>query len=144
MTPTLRDDLIASVPLAIRVSQDSQAVAEAYNAMRHGVLGIVGRAEFSVWAAGNGLRAKIEDYASDPTSPLRSIALTCRDVILGAASGIDFSLADNRAMLGAWVSVGAITQTQSESLLALATHPDPIDELTIRAACWSDDGIWQL
>ncbi|MDD5297665.1 MAG: hypothetical protein PHU46_12200 [Rhodocyclaceae bacterium] len=140
----LRDDLMAAVPQAIRDSRDAAGVAAAYNAGRTRV-GSVTRADFAVWAAVTGVRGAIEDAAHDPTSPIRAVALSLLDFLQGGVSDtLDFSKAENQAMLGYWRSAGKVTSGQEQYLMALATHPDPIDELIIRAACWSDDGIWQL
>lgn len=37
-----------------------------------------------------------------------------------------------------------LTQAQADALKALAEVADPMDELTVRRACWSDDGVWQV
>jgi hypothetical protein len=117
------------------------AIVATVNANRIRV-GKVERADFAMWSAGNGMRAKIEDHANDLHSPIRSIALACRDLILGAANSIDFGLAQNVAMLQAWVAVGALSQADADSLLALATQPNPITEFDVRCALWDVHGNW--
>lgn len=125
----------------ILATRDMHAIAHAVNIDRVRV-GSVQRADFAMWAASNGMRSKIEDHAADAQSPLRDAALACRDLILGAANSIDFSLTANMQMLGAWVAVGALTQTQADGLLSLATRPDPITEFDVRCALWAADGTW--
>lgn len=42
--------------------------------------------------------------------------------------------------LGSLVLSGVITQPQADALLALGKVPDPVDELDVRKAIWSDNG----
>lgn len=91
------------------------------------VLGSVSRARFAMWCGATGLRAVIQDHADNPTSQLRSIALTLLDFLQGGVSdSLDMADASNQAMLAAWVSTGEITQPQADELLAMATTDQPI------------------
>lgn len=137
----LLDEILAKCGSEILSTRDAQAIATAVSAGRVRV-GSVSRADFAMWAASTGMRSKIEDHAANTQSPLRDAALACRDVILGAANSIDFALAPNQMMLGAWVQVGALTQAQADTLLALATTPDTINEFDVRCALWAADGTW--
>jgi len=119
---TLFDDILTLDP-ALLASRDYQAIADALNAARPPVVGKVERAEFAMWAAGCGMRSKIEDHAVNLQSPLRDAALACRDVILGAAESIDLSLLPNQIMLGGWVAMGELTTENRDALIALATKP---------------------
>ena len=56
---------------------------------------------------------------------------------------LDVSLASVRGQIDALASGGAMTQAQADALKALAEVPDPIDEMTVRQACWSAEGVWQ-
>ena len=38
---------------------------------------------------------------------------------------------------------GVVESASVATLKALAEQPDPIDEMDVRRACWSDDGVWQ-
>lgn len=108
---------------------NDQAIADALNLRDQAVYGVVSRDAFAIWAASTGLRATIQDHADNPASPLRSIALTLLDVIRGgAANGVDFSNADNVAMLNTWVTAGAMTEMQKGALLALSTRYTSIAE----------------
>lgn len=138
---TLLEEIKSKCGAELLASRDPQAIADTVNTGRVRV-GSVQRADFAMWAASNGMRSKIEDHATNVESPLRDAALACRDLILGAANSIDFSLTPNQMMLGAWVMVGALSQTQADSLLALATYPDPVTELDVRCALWAADGTW--
>lgn len=117
---TLYTDIQALDP-ALLASRDYQAIADAINAARPPAVGKVERAEFAMWAAGCGMRSKIEDHAVNLQSPLRDAALACRDVILGAAESIDLSLLPNQIMLGGWVAMGELTVENRDALIALAT-----------------------
>ena len=107
------------------VTRDDAAIAAVLSLGRVKI-GSISRAEFAMWAAANGMRGKIEDHAANPASPLRSVALACRDVIQGAADGIALDLAANQAMLGAWVAIGELSQTEHDKLIDLATRVDPV------------------
>lgn len=119
---SLYDD-IQSLDPALVASRDYQAIADAVSATRAPVVGKVERAEFAMWAAGCGMRSKIEDHANDSASLLRDAALACRDVIQGAAASIDLSLLPNQIMLGGWVAMGELTPGNRDALVALATKP---------------------
>lgn len=134
-------EIVAKCDAATLATRDPQQIATAVSAGRVRV-GSVQRADFAMWAATNGMRSKIEDHAVNPESPIRDAALACRDLILGAANSIDFSLLPNQYMLGAWIQVGALTQAQADSLITLATSPDPITEFDVRCALWAADGTW--
>jgi hypothetical protein len=103
-------------------------------------IGKVSRGWFALWAAETGARAALEDASQDRAHPLRSVALATLDVLRGSADWIDFGLPQHRTMLDAWVTAGAVTRAQADALLVLATHPDPVDEMSVRLALWADDG----
>lgn len=106
---------------------NDQQIADEINARTVGSVSHLPKAAFSVWVGKSGLRAAIEDHASNAQSPLRSIALTIKDFLQGSVPDfIDFSIPDNLTMLDAWVTAGAITTDQKNQLLALATVQLPI------------------
>lgn len=104
-----------------------QQIADIINARTEPVVGGVSRARFAIWAGSTGLRAVIADHAATQGSPLRSIALTLTDFLVGGvADTLDLSDISNQQMLGAWVAVGALTQAQADELIALATTDQPV------------------
>ena len=109
------------------------AIAPVLSAGRSRV-GTVSVGDLASWAAATGMRAAIEDHATNAASPLRSIALALRDVLVGGASGIQLDLPANAAMLGAWVSAGVLSAENRNALLALATTPDPVTDAQVQAA----------
>ena len=137
-----KEFILREVSQEIRDTKDTKAITEALPLIR--TLGRIGRAEFAMWAAGNNMRCFIEDIASDKENPLRAAALACKDVILGAANSIDFSLYQNVQLLGAWVAYGYLSQIEADILLELSTVETRYDELEVRRICWSDNGEWQL
>jgi hypothetical protein len=93
---------------------------------------------FLGWAAATGMRAVIEDAAHLSASPyygtLRSAALAMLDIIANKTD-LDLSASamgqGNLAMLGAWVTAGAINSAQEAQLVAMATVADPITAIQI-------------
>lgn len=102
-------------------------IAEKINARTVSEVRGVDRSIFSMWCGSTGLRGEIEDISVTPSHPLRSIALTVKDFLLGGvANELDLSSPINIAMLNAWVQVGALTQNQANELIGLATVTVPI------------------
>ena len=89
-------------------------------------LGTVSVGDFASWAAATGMRAVIEDHATNTQSPLRSIALALRDVLGGNIGGIRLDLQGNVDMLAAWVSADLLSVENRDALLALASVDDPL------------------
>ena len=138
---TLLDEIKAKCSPELLASRDSDAIAAAVNIGRVRV-GYASRESFAMWAAKHDVRAKIEDHANNPASPLRSIALALLDVLRSPTEGIDLSVPDNALMLGAWVQSGEITQAQADELVALASHVAHVTEFDVRKAIWADDGSY--
>lgn len=88
--------------------------------------GFIAKAVFLRWTARTGVRAAIEDHATNVNSPLRATALSLRDFLWSDLTHIDFAMAENVTMLQAWVTANAITQAHADELLAMATYADPI------------------
>lgn len=141
----LRDEILA-LPAELLATQSEAAIAAALNQPRPAV-GSVSRQEFAMWTGSTGMRAVIEDKANDPNSPLRSIALTCRDFILGAADNLDLSLDLNKAMLKAWVDSGLLSQADHDALISMATKEvpfTPVTEHDVSLVCRNFDKEWVL
>lgn len=129
---TLSADDLALIDQALTAGRVN-AVAPVLSAGRSCV-GTVSVGDLASWAAATGMRAAIEDHATNAASPLRSIALALRDVLVGGASGIRLDLPANAAMLAAWVSAGVLSAENRDALLALATTPDPVTDAQVQAA----------
>lgn len=115
------------------INRDDGAIAAALSEGRTKI-GTVSRAWLATWAAGNGMRAVMQDVSTTQGHPLRSIALATLDVLGGAAEGIDLSEPANAASVAAWVQFGLMSQDQSDALFALATHPDPVSPQDVARA----------
>lgn len=79
----------------------------------------VTRDNFLIWTASS-IRAKIEDTANDSQDSLRSSALVLQAICNGSTEGIDFSKAQNIALLTAWKTAGKITEQEETELLNLS------------------------
>jgi hypothetical protein len=121
----LYDELIAG-PLSTELSpliaaRNDTGIAEVMNRKDISIYGIISTNDFAIWAASKGLRAIIQDHAENAVSPLRSIALTLLDLLAGNLErALDFGNTTNVAMLDAWATAGAITESQRNELLAIA------------------------
>lgn len=98
-------------------------------------------ARVAAWGASVGLRAKIQDHAADPDSPLRSVALSALDMLV---RGNDFDMAENWALLDAFVQSGDITNAQRAALAAFAVRPRSITANDVAHAVRNDDGSSRL
>ena len=144
MTPDEIRAAIAADPALLAAARaehpDAEAIAAALSAGRVRY-GVVTTPSLQVWVAATGMRAKIEDHSVNAASPLRSIALTLRDLLQGGANGgIHMDDPANRALLDAWVVAGELTDAARQDLLRRAEIPDPVDEINVRRAIFADDG----
>lgn len=122
-------------------ARDTQAITDAYNA-----LGVRTKIEpvrvrdVVGWAAPS-VRAKLQDHADNPASPLRSICLTALDLFGGALSPT-LDTVQYKPMLDALVAGGIATAEERAQLDALATVPDVVNEIDVRRSFWADNGDW--
>lgn len=103
---------------------DDGAIAVLINTQGRSKLGTIDTDVFMAWAAGNGMRAAIEDEATDKTSPVRSSALALLDLLRGSkSSGLSIANPANLAMLAGWVQLGKLSPSDRDVLITLGTHP---------------------
>lgn len=95
----------------------------------------------AAWGASVGLRAKIEDYANDPDSPMRGLSLTALDMLV---RGSDFDMAEDGALLDAFVDSGDISQAQRDYLASLAVRPRSVSVNDVARAVRNEDGSSKL
>jgi type IV secretory pathway VirB2 component (pilin) len=106
---------------------NDQQICDAINQRMVPVVGGVSRSRFAMWAGKTGIRATIQDHAGTQGSPLRAICLTLLDFLQGGVSeSLDLSEPDNQQMLGIWVAMAEITQSQADDLIAMATTLQPM------------------
>lgn len=108
---------------AALIEEQPGAVCDLLNAKTETKLGLLDRANLTMWAVAEGMLGKFEDESVDKTSPLRDSALAILYVLKGATSGIDFSIQQNLDGFAAWISLGKMTEAQKDAALALATLP---------------------
>lgn len=134
MTPAELRAYIEAQPefAAFIASGNDQGICDAINLRTIPVVGSVARSKFSMWCGSTGVRSKIQDHADNPASPLRAISLTLLDFLQGGVSeALDLADATNQQMLGVWVALGEITQTQADELIAMATTEQPLAGRTL-------------
>lgn len=91
-------------------------------------VGSIAKGDFVVWAASTGVRATIEDLCNSTGNPLRPSALALRDFFMGSAPSFAADSSANSGLISAWVTAGAITQAQANSLMSLAQQPITVAE----------------
>lgn len=94
--------------------------------------------KLAVWAAPK-IRARLEDHANNPDSPLRSIALTALDMMQGTFAQA-FDHVANASLLDALQAGGVVTQADRDALTALATVPRRVTANDVARAVRNDDG----
>lgn len=132
MSDVLKTELAAGHPITGAYSADPTEAAEQINARNIASQRPLTAGELRTWGAA-GPRASIEDASKDPTSPVRSIAITAID-LLNAQAELD--LATHGGMLASLVAAGVITQSEADLLTAMAATTISRAEqlgLTVRA-----------
>lgn len=59
-----------------------------------------------------------------------------------STGNLDIGMPTVREGIDGLVGVSPLTQEHSDAIKALALVDDPVDEIDIRRACWSDSGDW--
>lgn len=92
----------------------------------------------AAWAAPS-IRAKLQDHASNITSPLRSIALSALDMMQGAFSS-EFDTVAYAGMLDALQAGAIVTATERAQLAAIAMKPKHVRPEEVAVLVRNDDG----
>lgn len=128
----LKAEILANPDCAEALAaKDCEEVRRIASIGRSKIVGI-SRSIFSMWCAKTGMRAAIEDHSLAVDSPLRSVALTLKDFLVGPPNGIiDFSDPDNLASLDAWKAFDNLTEDQAKNLIELGRieWPYTFDEI---------------
>jgi hypothetical protein len=103
---------------------------------------MINRTDLTKWSAKTGMRAVVEDEASNVSSPLRSLALSIIDVLRGSSGGIDFTDPDNMTSLDAWVLANKLTEENKDLMLALATKDTPRNVALFGRLLTANDIAW--
>lgn len=147
----LIDDILA-LPSALRATQDTQAIADALSA---------GRVRVVTKEVGDGL---ISLALGMPAGPVFLSQLETMAGMTLAADATPEAIAQHAMVRQAWRSISKaafdvgnpavrvgidlfvgllLTAEQATAIKALAEQPDPVSEMDVRRACWSDEGVWQ-
>ena len=97
----------------------------------------------AAWAAGNGLRAQLQDAADLAGHPLRSIALAALDLLRGSMSET-FDTVAYAPMLDALQAAGMFSPAERDKLTTMATVPRDVTPGDVARAVRNDDGSSQL
>lgn len=97
----------------------------------------------AAWGATNGLRARLQDVAVDPNSPIRSIVLTALDLLQGAMSQ-SFDTIVYGDMLDAIQQAGLMSTTERAALTAIATRQRQVSSSEVADAVRNGDGSSKL
>lgn len=133
----LREEIVARAPAGLIASRDTQAIADALS---------VGRVRRTLREIGNGLVLEVLGIeAGNRVLDLVHNTESLRHVRPLLDQG---RLVASSALVGEWldglVAESALDRGQADAVVALGYEPDPIDELSVRRACWSDAGEWLL
>jgi len=131
----LLDDIV-QLPVELLDTHDTQAIADALS---------VGRTKLQTTEVGNG--TVLATVGLTIGNALLDVLYTAPDFRyvkpLLEQGRLDISSPLARGALDSLVGVVAgFEQAHADALKALAETPDPIDEMTVRQACWSDEGVW--
>lgn len=134
-------DEIRALPTGLLATKNTQTIADALS---------VGRVKHVSKKIGVGtILAAFAGKGGAFLDTLAVIGQTNRDLYWILESNIkrgDFDIGDTASrdglqQLGLQLPTFAVG---INSLLAMSEVPDPIDEMTVRKACWSDDGAWLI
>ena len=123
------------------VSGDDVAVAARLSELLTDVA-LVPLSTLAAWAAPS-IRAKLEDHAAEPTSPLRSLCLTALDLMRGSFAQ-NFDSIAYAGMLDALQAGGVVSQAERDELTALAIKPRLVTANEVAKAIRNDDGSSKL
>ena len=145
---SLLDQIKAKVSADVLATRDTVAIAAAYNAGRvrvesrmlseRGVLSALGP------TAGDDFLAALETAASSADAlpaPLRGYYGAIRRAVGWLkGDGIDVGDAVTRTLPDALAAAGVVNAAIAATIKQLAERSDPVDEIEVRRAFWSDAG----
>ena len=145
---SLLDQIKAKVPAELLATRDTVAIAAAFNPGRvrveprmlseRGVLSALGP------TAGDAFLTALEAAAASAVAlpaPLRSYHGAIRRAVGWIkGDGIDVGDAVTRSLLDAMASAGVVNAASASAIKRLAERSDPVEEIEVRRALWSDAG----
>lgn len=124
---------------ALAAGDDTAAAVRLSELLTENVMIPIGRV--AAWGARVGLRAKIQDYSTTSSHPLRSVSLTALDMLV---RGSDFDMVEDGPMLQSFLDAGDITQAQYDELSALSVAPRQVSAQDVAQATRNEDGSSKL
>lgn len=145
---SLLDQIKTKVPAELLATRDTVAITAEFNAGRvrvesrmlseRGILSALGP------TAGDAFLMALEAAAASAEAlpaPLRSHHGAIRRAVGWLkGDGIDVGDVVTRSLLDAMASAGVVNATSAAAIKRLAERADPVDEIDVRRAVWSDAG----
>lgn len=145
---SLLEEIRAKCPPELLATRDTESITAAFNAGRvrvesrmlseRGVLSALGP------TAGDAFLSALEAAAASADAlpePLRGYYGAIRRAVGWLkGDGIDVGDAVTRTLLDALASAGVVNAASAGAVKRLAERPDPVDEIYVRRALWSDAG----
>ena len=124
---TLHDELIIGHPVTGPYSADAATAAEQINAINRTRIVPITSGELLAWSAGAGAGdrprlIKIEEGTMAADEQIAAICKVAEGTINRDGTELDLSKQDRVAMVAALVAAGVLSQSDSDSLYALATQ----------------------
>lgn len=144
----LRDEILSRVPADVRAKREAQAIADLLNVGRVRVVSrnITERDILAEYAdgpvSGDAVLRKIEAFGAS-AHPMANVVRRASGW-LAPGIGIDIGHPSTRALIDQLAAGGVITTDEAGKIKALAVVPDPVSELDVRCAIWSDDGAYTV
>jgi len=129
-------DDIRALPAPLLATRDTQAIADALSVGRKKVATRLGGIGLVMETLGPTDGAALLDQLEAMSATVPAVKWA---FVLINRGELDFGSPATRAMIDQLVPAPANTL-----LKAVAEVDDPIDEMAVRQACWSDDGVWQV
>lgn len=153
MTPQEIRDAIAASPDLQALGQNTQAIADALSVGRKKVVPRMTSARgLAELMPGGPVAAEVVLMKLEGAAASMSASVDQQQKVLGsllhrqlgflAGEGLDFGSAALRGMLDQFEVMSILTSDEVAGLKAIALVDDPVSEMDVRRACWSDDGIW--
>jgi len=129
-------DDIRALSAELLATHDTQAIADALSVGRKKVVTKLGGIGLVMETLGPTDGAALLDQLETMSATVPAVKWA---FVLINRGELDFGSPATRAMIDQLVPAPA-----NALLKAVAEVDDPIDEMTVRKACWSDEGVWQV
>lgn len=152
---TLLEEIQAKCSPELLASRDCAAITAAFNAGRKRIeqphfvgdgtvsnaLGRPAGPLFVLWLQRAAAAAPAPDALIEVQASYAEIAQACRLLLEGK---LDVGLPIVRSGIDGLVGASPLTQEQADVIKTLALVDDPVSEMDVRRAIWSDSGEWMV